>query len=336
MKINMKYEIIKKIKSGGQGSIYKIKYKHKMYALKIEKVLETEIKKNYASVYWREIEFAKTMNNKYPDLFMTLYDYDIIQDCNFKLDNPYNIEQINNMNKSVFCSRKIYEYIDVTLDKIINKLKLRELYSIIIQLSYIIYTMNKNGYTHNDLHIYNIGVIKTSKKYITIFGYKIPTYGRIIKLLDYGSVLHKKYKLSKSELIGIDESKILSDNKINEIRRILYIAYDLPFYSKVPVHFWETYDYDKDLQNFINSNDSIVVNDLVNDDHDKYDLFMLLYPEKFQKRILNIFKLQYKKTINNNIRLPTEDIIFLLNSTHIKSYNDIKIIILYFINKLIS
>jgi len=57
---------------------------------------------------------------------------------------------------------------------------------------------------------------------------------------------------------------------------------------------------------------------------------MLLYPEKAQRRLL---KSQFKKTINNKIRLPIEDIIFLLNATHIKSYKDIKKIILYFINK---
>ena len=38
MKIIKNYEIIKKIKSGGQGSVYKIKYKNIIYALKIEKI----------------------------------------------------------------------------------------------------------------------------------------------------------------------------------------------------------------------------------------------------------------------------------------------------------
>lgn len=57
-----------------------------------------------------------------------------------------------------------YEYVDTTLDK----LKLNELYSILIQLSYIIYIMNKHGYTHNDLHMNNIGIKKTNKKYSNI------------------------------------------------------------------------------------------------------------------------------------------------------------------------
>lgn len=332
MKTIKDYEIIKKVKSGGQGSIYKIKYKNIIYALKIEKILETDIKKNYKSIYWREIDFAKTMYTKCPDLFMKLYDYDIIKNCNFTLENPYNIERITNMNKSIYCSRKIYEYVDTTLDKMLDKLKIHELYSFIIQLSYIIYLMNKNGYTHNDLHIFNIGVNKTTKKYITIFDNKIPTYGKIIKLIDYGSVLHKKYVLGTSELIGIKESEILLLSKIGEIRRILDITYELSFYSTIPISFWEKYNYTKELQQFLNSDDSILVNDLVKNDNDKYLLFLLLYPEKSQKRLL---KSQYKKTINNKIRLPIEDIIFLLNATHIKSYNDIKLIISYFTKKIV-
>ena len=105
MELIKNYKIVKKIKSGGQGSVYKIKYKNTIYALKIEKILENEIKKNYKSTYWREIEFVKTMATKYPDFFMKLYNYDIITDYNFTLDNPYNIQRINIMNKSIYCSR---------------------------------------------------------------------------------------------------------------------------------------------------------------------------------------------------------------------------------------
>ena len=50
--------------------------------------------------------------------------------------------------------------------------------------------MNKNGYTHNDLHNANIGIIKSKQKYINILNYKIPTFGYIIKLIDYGFNYH--------------------------------------------------------------------------------------------------------------------------------------------------
>ena len=327
-----KYKIIKKIKSGGQGTVFLVKYKNKKYALKIEKIFEKDIKKNFDSNYWREIEFATNMNKKYPNIFIKLYDTDIIKNYNYNLDNPYNIDYINKLNKSLYCSRKIYEYINYTLDKIINKLKLCELYSILIQLSYAIYIMNKNGYVHCDLHIYNIGIKITNKKFIYLFNKKIPTYGRIVKIIDYSSILHKKYKLNQiNNLIGINEKKLFEDLKLIEIRRILDIIYDLPFYETLSINFWNKFDYKKDFNNFLNSDDLILVDNLVKNDLDKYTLFSILYPKKFQKRYL---KSKYINVINNIIRLPVQDIIFLLNATHIKTYKDIKNIILYLITKL--
>lgn len=342
MDIIDKYKIFKKIGSGGQGTTYLVKKNNKKYALKIEKILEKDIKKNLGSIYWREIDFATNMANKYPNFFTKLYDHDIINNCDFILENPHKIEQIDVMNTSPFCSRKIYELIDTTLDKIINKLKLPEIYSVLIQLSYIIYIMNKNGYTHNDLHSLNIGIKNTTQKYITIFDKRIPTFGRFVKLIDYGSVLHKKYDFGRfskfidkknelKELIGFNESKFLSENLIKEIRRILDIIFELSFYSKIPIKFWKKYDYNKDLNNFLNSEDAILVNTLVENNDDKYNLYALLYPEKYQKRLL---KSKFKKTINNIMRLPIEDVIFLMNNTHIKTGNDIKKNILYLIQKL--
>jgi hypothetical protein len=332
MNILDKYKVIKKIGSGGQGSVFLVERRNKKYALKIEKILERDAKKNLSSVYWREIEFISNLINKSPIFFTKLYDHEIIDNCNFMLDNPYNIDTIEKMNKSNYCSIKVYEFIDTTLDKIINKIKLPEIYSILIQLSYTIYIMNKNGYTHNDLHIFNIGVKNTKQKYITIFDKKIPTYGRIIKLIDYGAILHNKYTLHKNKLLGIHESKLLSENLIKEIRRILDIVFELSFYDEIPIKFWEKWNNDKELNNFLNSEESILVNNLVQNNNDKYNLFMILYPERAQKMML---KSQFKKTINNIIRVPIEDIIFLLNATHINDYTDIKIIILYLINKLL-
>jgi len=319
------FKILKKIGIGGQGEINLVEIKNKKYVLKLEKIFEKDIKKNLSSTFWREIEFNNTICNKYPHFFYQLYNYDIINNCNFKLDNPYKIFYIDELNKSNYCSRKIYEYVDTTLDKIIDKLKLHELYSILAQISYAIYIMNKHGYTHNDLHLLNIGIKKTKIKYIDIFDKKIPTYGNNVKIIDFGSVLHKKYKLNITNF-GVDESEILLKNLCEEIRRILDITFELKFYNKIPISFWKNWDSIKELNKFMKSDNLILVDDLVKNDYDKYTLFCLLYPEKSQKLLL---KNKFKKTIDNIIRLPIEDIIFLFN------VNDIKKIILYFIKKLL-
>ena len=55
--------------------------------------------------------------------------------------------------------------------------------------------MHKEGYTHNDLHPGNIGIIYTDKKYIKIFDENVPTFGYQVNFIDYGYALHNKFKL---------------------------------------------------------------------------------------------------------------------------------------------
>ncbi len=89
---NKKY--IKNIKTtkflgkGMFGSVFLAKDrkdKKKKYALKIEHILPKDIKRNFRSPLWREIDFAKFMGKKYPLHFMKLYTYKI-QKCDYQHD----------------------------------------------------------------------------------------------------------------------------------------------------------------------------------------------------------------------------------------------------------
>lgn len=326
------YKIIKKLDFGTQGVVFLIKYQNKLYIQKIEKILEKDISKKLSSLFWREIEFAKTIYNKHPLGFIKLYNYDIIIDHNFMLANPHKIKHIDEMNKSPYCSRKIYEFVEISLSKIIDKIKLKELYSILIQISYNIYIMNKNGYTHNDLHIHNIRVSNTKIKYIKIFNYQVPTFNYLIKFIDYGMVLHKKYKLHKDNIVNINEFIIHKYSMKNEIKRILDIVVKMPFYDTLPENFFSRFNFENLINKFLNSSDLILVDNLVKDKNDKFKLYEILYPERVQKEILGK---KYKKVVKNDLKIPIEDYIFLLNATHITDFNDIKKIILYFIIKLL-
>ena len=50
-------------------------------------------------------------------------------------------------------------------------------------------------FTHNDLHTNNIMFNKTEKKFINYYYngkyYKVPTYGKIYKIIDYGRSIYK-------------------------------------------------------------------------------------------------------------------------------------------------
>jgi serine/threonine protein kinase len=207
-----KITIGKYIAKGMMGTIYiATDEKGNKYAYKIGKILPKEVKKSLESEYWRENDFAENLSNKYPDQFMHLYDSKIENNCthtqnfsgfDFTMNDLPKSQQnyYKKLEKSPYCSIKLWSLIDGDLKNLLSKNKLseKEFYDIYIQIVYIVYLMNKNGYYHNDFHPGNIGYVKTNKKTIDILGHKIPTHGYLIKAIDFGLVLHKKYPMSKS------------------------------------------------------------------------------------------------------------------------------------------
>jgi hypothetical protein len=85
-----------------------------------------------------------------------------------------------------------------TLDELFSKklLDLDSAASALFQVIIILYAYQKSFYfTHNDLHTNNIMYIETDKEYICykVAGnyYKVPTYGRIFKLIDFGRAIYR-------------------------------------------------------------------------------------------------------------------------------------------------
>lgn len=92
------------------------------------------------------------------------------------------------------------ENCDSTLDSLIveqgEKMKDEEWGSMILQVIIILYTYQKTfSMTHNDLHSNNIMYNKTEKQYLyyKVRGnyYKIPTFGKIYKFIDFGRAIYK-------------------------------------------------------------------------------------------------------------------------------------------------
>ena len=92
----------------------------------------------------------------------------------------------------------VLEKCEDTLDNLLENdmLTLEQLESAIFQIVTILYLYQKKfEFTHNDLHTNNIMYVKTDLEYIiyTInnINYKIPTYGRIYKIIDFGRSIYK-------------------------------------------------------------------------------------------------------------------------------------------------
>jgi hypothetical protein len=90
------------------------------------------------------------------------------------------------------------EYCENTFDSLIleGKLKPEEWYSALMQIIMILITYQKAfNFTHNDLHTNNVMYIETDKKYIYYCYkkkyYKVPTFGRIFKIIDFGRSIFK-------------------------------------------------------------------------------------------------------------------------------------------------
>ena len=90
------------------------------------------------------------------------------------------------------------EYCENTFDDLILSTDLTpdEWYSAFMQIIMILITYQKIfSFTHNDLHTNNVMYNSTDKKYIYYCynkkNYKVPTYGRIFKIIDFGRSIYK-------------------------------------------------------------------------------------------------------------------------------------------------
>lgn len=106
------------------------------------------------------------------------------------------------------------EFCENTFDDLIlsNDLKEEEWMSAFMQIIMILITYQKTfAFTHNDLHSNNVMYNYTDKKYIYYcykkHYYKVPTFGRIFKIIDFGRSIYKyngKLFCSDSFQIGND------------------------------------------------------------------------------------------------------------------------------------
>jgi hypothetical protein len=90
------------------------------------------------------------------------------------------------------------EFCENTFDDLIltNELSKEEWYSAFMQIIMILITYQKAfNFTHNDLHTNNVMYNQTDKKFIYYCYrkkyYKVPTFGRIFKIIDFGRSIYK-------------------------------------------------------------------------------------------------------------------------------------------------
>jgi len=324
------YQIIKELGYGMFATVYLIKNlkNKKKYALKIQHIEKKDLKSNTKSNIWREINFSIDFANNYPNQFVELLEYDFISNCKLKQKYSFDITTFpikyqkifKQLNSSPYCVRKIYQLINGDLYQLNDLLSPKQIYSMIIQLTYTIKLLHSNDYIHGDIHMGNIGWVKTTENYkIKIFNLLIPTFGYIFKLIDYGMVI------KKIDIKNINEKKKFQDNFLNELVLLVYMMVDTKIYdyinkNKINMNF------NRDYKQFKESIFYPIINKYSNLKEIQMFLFDILFPTQYQKIAFNS---QYSKTIPRKLYIPFDDIIyFILN------YKEPNKIIKYFNDKL--
>jgi serine/threonine protein kinase len=282
------------------------------YAIKFSK--ETEKTENRTQ---RELDFCNIMHEKYPNHFMKLYDYEIIEDDGkidfteyFYLLEPSEKTYYSNVIKSNNLVVKLFSYIDMTLYDYLNTWKYFNyelFYNILIQIIYLINIIHENGYYHGDIHFKNIGLTKTEKKYIEIANNKIPINGLFVTIIDYENIIHKKYNLSIDER---RELKYKNDlfSLINSLYNFEELKIKYPEFKNINYTFFKIDEEDEKIIK------SYLINAKLNEETRIFlynTLYKLLFYEKIQKQILGD---KFKKTIKPFLLIPLESLLFIISN----------------------
>ena len=104
----------------------------------------------------------------------------------------------------IICLEKLESTLDECVENPEMKLNNKEWESCFLQIIMILITYQKTfNFTHNDLHTNNVMFNKTEKKYLYYFYndkyWKVPTYGKLYKIIDYGRSI---YSFNDKEMIS--------------------------------------------------------------------------------------------------------------------------------------
>ncbi len=308
--------IKRKLGSGNAGTVYLASHEGNDYALKIEYLSEIDCHNDSRSTVWREINFAINFAARYPNNFMKFYGWDIVDNYQEERTNNQKYFDIRRK-KTKLCSRKVYSLVDGELDPSKLENDIKRLYSMIMQLSYMIHLLQEDGYVHGAFNGRNIGIIHTNEKYMRIFDYDIPLFGIKYVLIDFGNHLHHSYDMNDSDEKRYD---MLRHTELDGIF-FDYILSDMPHRdrrTKKDIH--------KTTQIIKGTHEFEIICDITDDPYHRIMAYQILYPEQYQRLLYG----KNTKILYHKYLVPLSDILY-----YITSKRDVQKIIRYFYEKLI-
>jgi serine/threonine protein kinase len=353
--------IKREIGRGMQGTTYEVEFNNEKYALKRQKVFKYDIQ-NKQSLLWIELYFYKWIDDLDDNdklFFMKLHNFKFYRCDPNSIRTPF-VRRIRNvkLRASPYCFDMLLDLKKGNIVQLLydNKLSDNERYSMIIQCLYSVYLMHKSFWTHNDIKSTNIAYDTTEYKSISIKldkSYMIPTFGKIYSLIDYGSVKHKKYRMTLTQykvyynlykyyfdLISIIKHIMLNTNKYYSHTPHVESPPPQYFYTKYPQLWIKAKNY---LLNvfFIDNNDVEYCKSWFKR-HETTEISFDKYEHDVRNNMISIlFKIlilfydrelycNTKKLTCGYVFIHNEHIDFVFNNIH-----DLKKVIKYFIDLLI-
>ena len=112
-------------------------------------------------------------------------------------DSNYNVyAEVYNFPCQIICLENLDKTLDICTEEEEYSLSNAEWKSCLFQIIMTLITYEKVfDFTHNDLHTNNIMYVKTDKKFLNYcyngVYYKVPTFGKIYKIIDFGRAIYK-------------------------------------------------------------------------------------------------------------------------------------------------
>lgn len=223
------YDIIKELGTGSWGTVYLVEKDNVKYALKIQKITSKTV--NYNDEAWRELDTYGYINQlpRHKQMFFTrLYDYTIVDNCDYKNTFKSKSDHMDQINASTTCLKILMEYKNSeTLLQYMTRRDLTksQMTSILLQIANIILILGKGEYAHGDISPNNLIVCETNEEYFTMGNKNVPFHGLHVTIIDYGFVKHRKYNIQLDKF----ERWFLNKEKFMFIELLFFIVSLLSF-----------------------------------------------------------------------------------------------------------
>ena len=224
---------------------------------------------------------------------------DEFSDITNELTNVY--ANIFNFPCQVICLEKLDNTMDYLLEE--TEIKDREVISCLFQVIMTLIVYQKMfDFTHNDLHTNNIMFQKTEKQYINYYYndkyYRVPTYGKIYKIIDFGRAIYKfKDKqissdcfYNKGEASGQYNFSVFRNKNKKEIKPNK--AFDL---TRLGCSLYDHYV--EDVENDSNKSLIKLITDWITDDNNKNILYKKNGEERYPD--FKLYKMITRKCTKN-------------------------------------